>query len=58
MISDDPSKYTPAQRQQYRDLRRLTAAVDVEYDPDRAIVTYELDGQRQELDVSCLTRKD
>ncbi|MBQ6533304.1 MAG: alpha-galactosidase [Solobacterium sp.] len=58
MISDDPSKYSSAQRQQYRDLRRLTAAVDVEYDPDRAIVSYELDGQRQELDVSCLTRKD
>ena len=57
MISDDPSLYSAAQRQQYRELRRLTAATDVTYDPDTHIISYVLDNLRQELDLTPLVTK-
>ena len=50
-MSDDPSSYTYAQREAYRELVRLSTAENVRFDPDRFEITFTLDGEENVLPI-------
>ncbi len=51
LMSDDPTSYTYAQREAYRELVRLSTAENVRFDPDRFEITFTLDGEENVLPI-------
>ena len=51
LISDDPAEYTDAQRELYRELRRLSRAENVAFDADNLEISFTLDGEDYKLPV-------
>ncbi|MBE6118699.1 MAG: alpha-galactosidase [Erysipelotrichaceae bacterium] len=56
LTSDDPGSYTPEMRRNYWLIRRYTEAQNVQYDPVRRRVNYELDGYPAHLDLKALLK--
>ena len=56
LTSDDPGSYTADMRRNYWLIRRYTEAQNVQYDPVRRRVNYELDGYPAHLDLKALLK--
>ncbi len=56
LTSDDPGEYTQEIRTKYHLLRRYTEAENIQYDPVRNRINYELDGYPGHLDLKELKK--